>query len=59
MQGTMTSDLEACSTAGSETGEECKNLFVVERNLDKRMGGGGKTESLLKWKDYGEEENIR
>jgi len=50
----MGDDSDAGSTAGSETGEE----YVVEKILEKRIVAGGKTEYLLKWKGYGEEDNT-
>jgi len=53
----MASDSEAGSTAGSEAGEDRDRWYVVERILDKRMVGEGKTEYLLKWQGYGNEDN--
>jgi len=51
------SDSPARSDEGSGAEEEGGEEFIVERILDKRIVGG-KTEYLLKWKGYTEDDNT-
>jgi len=55
--GKKTEDDSDHEKSGGEEEEE-EEEYIVERILDKRVMGSGRTEYLLKWKGYGEEDNT-